>query len=258
MQTSMAIVTDVRFAPHAQLERHTHARTIFGVMLEGSFQSVIQRRTLDCRKDSVWTEPRGEPHANFVGADGAHVLAIQPDPDRPELFDGIKPLLDDVRLMHYAGVRSDAARISRELQSPDGLTPLAVDALVLQMLVTSSRLEFERKHHGSAPRWLLLARDMLRAAFAAPPSLDVVAMHVGVSTSHLAHAFKRFFRTTPGQYLRQARAEWAREEVVSTSRSMAEIAHAAGYSDQAHFTREIRRVYGVTPGVLRVRGIGSS
>jgi AraC-like DNA-binding protein len=34
-------------------------------------------------------------------------------------------------------------------------------------------------------------------------------------------------------------------------RSLAELAEASGFADQSHLTRHMRRVLGVTPGMLR-------
>jgi len=252
LHTTLAIVTDVCFAAGTELPEHSHERTIFGVMLGGAFQSRIRRRELDCRVGSAWTEPLGERHANVVGCDGAHVLAIQPDPQRAEMLDGLRPMLEDVHMMHGAGLRADALRVSRELQSPDALTALSVDALVMQIFVASARLEFGRGHHGKAPRWLLTVRDALHSTFASPPRLDQLANDVGVSASHLAHAFKRHFGIAPGDYARRARADWAIEQLTSTARTIAEIAHDAGYSDQSHLTRDVRRKCGKTPAALRI------
>ena len=68
-----------------------------------------------------------------------------------------------------------------------------------------------------------------------------------VSPSHLAHAFRRFYRVTPGDYVREVRADWAARELVETDRPVSVIALDAGYSDQSHLTRELRRRLGVTP-----------
>ena len=79
-----------------------------------------------------------------------------------------------------------------------------------------------------------------------------VATAVGVQPSHLAHAFRRHFRTTVGAYVRSLRLDWALEQIARSNLSLAEIAAAAGYSDQSHLTRECRRIAGVSPGKHRM------
>jgi AraC-like DNA-binding protein len=54
-----------------------------------------------------------------------------------------------------------------------------------------------------------------------------------------------------GDYVRTLRAEWAAARLTRTGLSLAEIAADAGYSDQSHMTRELRRRLGVRPGEYR-------
>jgi AraC family transcriptional regulator len=52
-------------------------------------------------------------------------------------------------------------------------------------------------------------------------------------------------------YVRRLRVEHARRELMTTSRSLADIAHSAGFADQAHLSRVFRQLTGVTPGAFR-------
>src|SRR5918999_1052466 len=129
--TTGCTVTDAWFPAGAVLEPHTHDRTIFAVMLDGSFDSAIGGRRLDCTPATVWTEPCEERHANYVGRAGARVLVVQPDPERADLFGGFGSLTDEVRLLRHAGIAADARRVRTELDVADPLSPLAIDSLVL-------------------------------------------------------------------------------------------------------------------------------
>lgn len=251
--TSGCAVTDAWFPPRAVLEPHTHERTIFAVMLDGSFESVIGQRRLECTPAAVWTEPREERHANYIGRAGARVLVMQPDPARIDLFGQFGPLTDEVHLLRHAGIAADARRVLAELDIADELSPIAIDSLVLTMMITASRhgLDGRRRHHRALPPWLARAQEILHAQFRARVQLADVAAAVGVQPPHLAHAFRRYFRTTVGEYLRLLRLDWAVEQIATTEAPLAEIALAAGYSDQSHFTRECRRARGFSPGEYR-------
>ena len=72
-------LTAASFPEGEVLERHTHERVTFAVMLEGSFDLLIGGRRLECPAGTVFTEPAGELHANEIGNDGARVLVTQPD-----------------------------------------------------------------------------------------------------------------------------------------------------------------------------------
>jgi AraC family transcriptional regulator len=252
--TSGCTVTDAWFPPGVVLEPHTHERPIFAVMLDGSFDSAIAHRRLDCTPAAVWTEPREERHANYIGRAGARVLVVQPDPARSDLFAPFASLTDQVHLLRHAGIAADARRVLTELDVADTLTPLAIDSLVLTMMTAASRLRFGRRDQRTLPAWLARAQEILHAHFRDRVQLADVAAAVGVQPSHLAHAFRRHFRTTVGAYVRSLRLDWAVNQLARTNEPLASIALAAGYSDQSHFTRECRRVRGVSPGEYRRMG----
>jgi transcriptional regulator GlxA family with amidase domain len=69
------------------------------------------------------------------------------------------------------------------------------------------------------------------------------------------HHFARAFRTSvgmpPHRYLVERRVARARELLASTNMPLAEIALAAGFSDQSHFARRFREHVGTTPRAYR-------
>ena len=54
-----------------------------------------------------------------------------------------------------------------------------------------------------------------------------------------------------GSYLRRLRVEHARLGLIESDLPIAELALAAGFSSQAHFTRVFRRLVGTTPAAYR-------
>ncbi len=78
------------------------------------------------------------------------------------------------------------------------------------------------------------------------PPLNRLAGEIGVSTSHLRHMFKADSGLTLREYSLWLKSLVAAELLLS-GLSAAEIAMAAGFSDQAHLTRTFRRIMGTTP-----------
>jgi len=85
-------------------------------------------------------------------------------------------------------------------------------------------------------------------------SLRDIAEAANVSPYHLARLFKQSMGTPPHRYLVQVRVQSAHALLAlgTEKRSLAEVAAAAGFSDQSHLTRHFKRVLGVTPGQLTV------
>jgi AraC family transcriptional regulator len=77
--------------------------------------------------------------------------------------------------------------------------------------------------------------------------LQQVATEAGVHPAHLARVFRRHHRCTIGSYLRRLRLDAACRQLVSGERPLADIALAAGFADQSHFSRLFRAATGVTP-----------
>src|SRR5574341_1998626 len=108
-----------------------------------------------------------------------------------------------------------------------------------------------------SPRWLQQARELLHGRFMEHLTLAEVAHNVGVHPVHLAQAFHKSYQCTVGDYVRQLRVEYACRELASSETPIVEIALAAGFCDQSHFTRTFKRCIGVAPSQYResIRGI---
>ncbi|MCW5623582.1 MAG: helix-turn-helix transcriptional regulator [Burkholderiales bacterium] len=76
----------------------------------------------------------------------------------------------------------------------------------------------------------------------------------GVAHSSVSH-FKVLFRRTMGmpvhEYVMRRRVERAKELLVKGEIPAVEVALASGFSHQSHMARHMRKVLGVTPGMLR-------
>jgi len=78
-------------------------------------------------------------------------------------------------------------------------------------------------------------------------SLQEVADAAGLSVHHFAHLFKEFIGETPHRYVIRQRVERARRLLEQGDLSLAEVALAVGFYDQAHFTNNFKRLTGMTP-----------
>lgn len=91
----------------------------------------------------------------------------------------------------------------------------------------------------------------IRAHLDAPLSSTQLAHVAGTSVDTLERRCKRVFGRSPKQLILSIRLDIARELLDETDLSIADIATACGYSDQAAFSRGFTRVVGVPPGRYR-------
>ncbi|HKC08985.1 MAG TPA: AraC family transcriptional regulator [Methylomirabilota bacterium] len=127
--------------------------------------------------------------------------------------------------------------------------PLALDALVLRL--AEGLIESDEVRPAAAPRRvdqaaLDRARAFLdgRCAIVRSSELEAVS---GLSRYELARQFRVRYGTSPYRYSLMRRLDVARSGLREGT-PLAEVALAAGFADQAHFTRMFRSAYGMTPG----------
>jgi AraC family transcriptional regulator len=82
-------------------------------------------------------------------------------------------------------------------------------------------------------------------------ALETLAQQVNLSTSHFNAVFKQQFGLAPYQYILQQRVQRAKELLIHTDFSVAEVAADVGFYDQSHLTRHMRRLMGITPAALQ-------
>jgi AraC-like DNA-binding protein len=85
---------------------------------------------------------------------------------------------------------------------------------------------------------------------AVPPHVPALADAVGLSERQLRRRFTEAVGYGPKTLHSILRFQHALCLGRAAPTSLADVAHQAGYADQAHFTREVRRLAGVTPTEL--------
>ena len=74
-----------------------------------------------------------------------------------------------------------------------------------------------------------------------------------MSVYRFSRRIRSLFGLTPAQLIAQTRLDAARAMLAAGSAPIAEIAIACGYCDQSAFSRQFRRVAGLTPTEYRQR-----
>lgn len=95
------------------------------------------------------------------------------------------------------------------------------------------------------------AREALLTDLNNTPRLKDLAKEVGLNRNKLNQGFRQLYGATAFEILRAERLKKAKIFLQNSQMSLAEIAQAAGYCAQSHFTSAFTAQFGVPPGQFR-------
>ena len=155
-------------------------------------------------------------------------------------------------------VAASLEELLRELREPREAGSLyadrLADVLVLHLIRTAGGTIPESTAKGGlSPDALRRACERLEASAERGISLEELAREVGMSRFHFARAFRRSTAKSPHEYLTERRVERAKQMLVHSDLPVVEVALAAGFGSQSHFTHTFRRATGLTPAAYRRR-----
>jgi AraC family transcriptional regulator len=242
-------LTETIYASGLRLPRHAHELAKYCFVLAGSFiETVGQQRRLR-QPLTLAFQPADTTHEEAHEAPGQHFLIELEMPwlDRAREYSAV--LDQPVDLQGGLPLRL-ATQLYDEFRRLDNVSPLAMEGLILELMVETSRRatgSTERR----PPRWLERLMELLRVRFAENLALQELAAAVGVHEVHLARVFRKFHGCTVGDYVRQLRIEYASRQLSTTDEALADIASAAGFADQSHFSRTFKSYTGMLPSEFR-------
>ena len=230
---------------------HSHEHVRFSFLLRGAITEVHERsKGIDCGPYSLHVTPAGMRHAHLIRSSRVMTVCFDLEPKMlTNLGECASSLLDPITIKRGAAIPL-APRFQREMVAADSASDLVLQGLVYELVGELARRQ-SPKLAPDAPAWLKRAREMLHDLWNQSVSIEEIAASVGVHPSHLNRVFRAHLNQTPGEYLRRLRMERATREVIASDMPLKAIASLAGFSDQAHFTREFRRHHGVSPLEMR-------
>jgi AraC family transcriptional regulator len=233
------------------IPRHTHDTAGFCLVVDGAYEERYAARTLACRARSVTFSPAGEAHANVFGS-RAHCLTVDVPAAWIERLESGADRFRDPFEVHGGALAWIAERLLRELhqESTEGGASLIVEGLVLELIGEAARSNLPARSAAASPA-IQRVRELVHAHFRQPLSLADLGRASGRHPVYLASAFRRAYGETIGECVRRLRIDHASRALAGTGAPLAEIALAAGFANQSHFTRTFKQMTGTTPGAYR-------
>jgi len=250
--TSPITLRITRYPPGYAMTRHRHCTDGVSVVLSGCLvEGAVDKEVVVGPGDTV-LKPAGVNHDNRFGPHGAVLLSLT-------LVEGtlrdLDPRLDRWRWTANAAAAEELLRLAAvDLESVCRMLPSEEPRLEALARVAPNLCEGGLV--GTAPLWVESTRTAIARTDDAHRGERMTVRHLAAKTGrHPAHLTERF-RTHTGSSIRSY-ASWCRAADAFTRLTLSDeplssVAYAAGYYDQSHLCRSLRRHLGVTPTTVRM------
>ncbi|MGH9355147.1 MAG: helix-turn-helix transcriptional regulator, partial [Terriglobia bacterium] len=240
-------LTELVYSANFKTPNHVHQTHRIHIRLQGSSIQTYENKSVTRLPSSAEFYCPGDIHANHYLPPVARNLSIEFLPG--EDFSILRSWLENRKCsfgIDDPSLRCLCVRLYSEFRHPDELSTLAVEGLVMELVASLWRGNVGNSV-GKPPRWLRQAEELIRGRYAEHLSLADISGAVGIHPIYLARQFRRFHKQSIGEYVRHLRIQFAMEQISKTNRSLSDLALAAGFSDQSHFSTTFRKLTGLTP-----------
>ena len=207
------------------LPRHRHGAGYAALVTKGAYEEAGDAGRFRVGAGDVLLHAAFEAHVNRYGGLGAEVASF-------ELPEGTQP--------EQAWMRA---------ADPDAVLRLAERDVRAATALLLGSLHTVRTRPGDWPEELALAIRHEPAL-----SLSEWARGRNLAPATVSRGFKQVFGVSPHAYRAQVKGRLAWRALVHGREPLATVAMAVGFSDQAHMTRTVQAVTGLTPGAWRRAG----
>lgn len=208
-----------REAGSRHVPRHAHLQPYAALVLRGGYVEAGDRGRFRAAPGDVLLHDRFESHQDQFERSGAEILNLWL-PRAPFAFGRVADPDSVARL-----AKRNAAAAAR---------------LLLRELVPA--------HQGEDDWPDRLARDLSADRVI---RLEAWARRAGLRPQSLSRGFRLAYGVSPQRFRAEQRAARAARALSAGAERLADIAMEAGFADQPHMARTLRRLYALTPAALR-------
>ncbi len=235
---------------------HMHDYYVIGLIDQG-IQSFSYRGTkyVTTKGGLLFLNP-GEAHTGeAVDGDGFKYYALYPTVSH------VKKIISDLtgrdnELPFFKNVRVDDLELAkqlRELHSSllDDSAPLQSECMLICLLTSFVKryadITFSEVPIGKEHKAIETAKEYIHANWSTGITLSQLAEITGLSRYYFLRLFSQTMGMSPHAYLESVRLIHAKQ-LIKAGLTLQNIAYAAGFSDQSHFTNRFKQYLGITPG----------
>ncbi|WP_435262043.1 helix-turn-helix domain-containing protein [Tenacibaculum sp. nBUS_03] len=239
------IITDTEYT-HCKVDWHYHENPYFTYLLQGKLFESNKKESYYLESGDLLFHNWQDTHYNIkppVFTRGFHIELNQ------EWF-----LNFDIDLKDFEGsinlknpiIKNLMNQVFIETKINDQYSNISIESSLINIFNTIGKSTEEQS---KAPIWAKKLQELLFEENI-DYSLNNLSSILGVHPVHLSRAFRKYFGTSLGNYIRVIKINKAFNLIVSNKLSMTEICYLSGFYDQSHFISNFKQIYHTTPSKL--------
>lgn len=238
------IISKSYYKDKSSLPLHYHKNPYFCYVLNGKYSEYSVRTDFTCSKGDVIFHPQQTEHHNNFPDNPATCFNLEFSESWINKFVETKLNLCSIVKTSDYRIQSPVLKIYKELTNCDDLSSLMIEGLLLETIVNFSR---NNSVNSFVPCYLNTIVEYLNDEYHRNPSLLELAQIANVSPEHLVREFRKVFKLTIGEYMRQVKVKQSCYMLRYTDKDLSDIAFEMGFSDQSHFGRVFKKQTSLTP-----------
>jgi AraC family transcriptional regulator len=238
------VLTKSNYEIKTSLPLHYHQNPYFCYVLNGSYSEHSTKKHLACSAGDIIFHPFETKHYNDFNENNSCCFNLELSASWAERIFESKLNLGAIIKTNKPEIQKLFIKIYREFNDYDLLSPLMIEGIMIQALITFSRSShpiLSNSYH------IRKVKKYIDELYFTNPGLSELAGISKTSPEHLVRGFKKSFNRTIGEYMREVKVSHACNKLKNSSQSLIEIALETGFCDQSHFTRVFKKLIGVTP-----------
>ena len=240
-------ISETSYLPYSIIAPHSHKCPILSIVLNGSLTESYNNNNIELSYLNLIYKPASEIHSNKIHSKGARCLNIQFSNRWIDYLNKTGLKTDHVLNTSSYITTSILSRLRNELNNTDKFTETILEGLITELFTDLIRVNNVKNEKLTMPKWL---EDITKHMENLPDdsiSVSVLASIAGIHPVHFINTFRKYYNTTPAEYLRQKKIDSICKELSSSDKSMLDIVFQFNFTDQSHFIKFFKKYIGMTP-----------
>lgn len=211
---------------------HSHDFLTISLLLSGSLIEQTSKGTTIVKPGSILIKPAQLEHSD-VFTENCTILSLS-------IYDWEHYKLDfnDWKIIPQNKLLKNFLNIIQDKNKKQGLLNLKSDI---------NYILDKKKRRKNIPEWIKEVKAIIDLNFQETLKINDLAKEFKVHPVHLGRVFKDCYHTDIKSYQKQLRLHFSVSEMINKNGNLTKIAHTSGYSDQSHFSRELKKHTSLSP-----------